>query len=395
MPGQADLPGGDGVGQGVLLFHDLVEGVLGGPLEGGEGLGNEGGNRDGDVDRLALGLGGEGVVKVHYPLAQGGDAQDVLHGFKGQAQHEVEFDAGVAPLEGDAGGAHDFFLSDALVDDVPEALGSGLGGEGQAAFPDLADLIQQFFGEVVHPEGGEGEVDVLLLGVVDDLIQHFFHLGVVGGGEGGQGHFLIAGGVAEGLALGAEGVGALGPDGAVDEPRLTEAAAPDAAPHDLQHRPVVDHLGVGDDEGVGIKDLVEVPDDALGDFGGSAVFGGDGGDGAVLMIGHVVKGGDVHAGDLGGVLQKSLFVPFAGGAVLLVEVDHFQHDLLALAQLEAVEEVAERLGVHGAGAAGEDDGVVVGAVLRQGVDARQVQHVEDVGVGKLVLQRKSQEVELF
>ena len=67
MPRKADLPGGDGVGQGVLLFDNLVIGVLRRPLEGGKGLGNEGGNGDGNVDGFALGLGGEGVVKIHHP----------------------------------------------------------------------------------------------------------------------------------------------------------------------------------------------------------------------------------------------------------------------------------------------------------------------------------------
>jgi len=184
MPRKADLPGGDGVGQGVLLFDNLVIGVLCRPLEGGKGLGNEGGNGDGNVDGFALGLGGEGVVKIHHPLAQSGDAQNVVHGLKGEPQHEVELDAGVTALKSDAGGAHDLFFGNAFVDNVPETLGPGFRGEGQTAFPDLADLFQQLFGEVVHPEGGEGEVDVLLLGIVDDLIQHFLHLRVIGGGKG-------------------------------------------------------------------------------------------------------------------------------------------------------------------------------------------------------------------
>ena len=98
---------------------------------------------------------------------------------------------------------------------------------------------------------------------------------MVGGGEGGQGHFVIAGGVTEGFALAAEGVRRFGADGPIDKPGLAEPAAADAAPHDFQYRPVVDGFGIGDDEGFGVKDLVHVLDDAFCHLFRRSVLGGN------------------------------------------------------------------------------------------------------------------------
>ena len=63
--------------------------------------------------------------------------------------------------------------------------------------------------------------------------------------------------------------------------------------------------------------------------------------------------------------------------------------VLALAQLDDVKEIRDRLGVAGAGAARYDQRPAVVTVFGIERDASQVQHGKDIGVGKLVLQGKA------
>ena len=172
-----------------------------------------------------------------------------LHGFEWQPQHKVKLHTGVTALKGNLGSPHNLFFRNTFIDDIPQPLGTGFRGEGQAAFPNPADFFQQFSGKVIHPQRGQRKIDMGLLGVVDDFVQHLLHLGMVGGGQGCQRHFLITGGIAEGLSLAAEGIRRFGPDRPVDESRLAEPAAPDAASHHFQYSPVMDNLGVRHDKG--------------------------------------------------------------------------------------------------------------------------------------------------
>ena len=77
-------------------------------------------------------------------------------------------------------------------------------------------------------------------------------LGVIAGGEGGQGNLVVTGGFAQGTGLFSNNLGVLFPDGTVDKPGLTKTASPDTSPENFGHGPVVDHLDVGDHKLVGI-----------------------------------------------------------------------------------------------------------------------------------------------
>ncbi len=87
----------------------------------------------------------------------------------------------------------------------------------------------------------------------------------------------------------------------------------------------------------------------------------------------------------------------AGRAVALPiadELGDLDDGVFALAEDEGIDEGRERLGVEGAAAAGDDERVIVGALVGPDGDAGEVEHVEDVGVGHLVLEREAEDVEL-
>ena len=156
----------------------------------------------------------------------------------------------------------------------------------------------------------------------------------------------------------------------------------------------MDRLHIGDDEGFGVADGGHILDNPLGDLCGGAVLRGDRGDGAVFVVGNLIKRRDIDAGDLGGLPEEILFGVGPLRLHFPVEGDHLHHDLLPLADLEEVHKVAKRLGIAGAGAAGEDNRVGFLPAGRPGVDPRQVQHVQDVCIGKLILEGKADRLEL-
>ena len=160
------------------------------------------------------------------------------------------------------------------------------------------------------------------MALLTEILQLVTQLGqgrVVAGGEAGQRHLLIPGAVAalHGV-LGAQGLAAVA-DRAVHIPRLTEPAAPDAAPEQLQHHPILHDLRGGDNGLSGEKGLVHIVDDTLGDHRRSALQRRDLRHGAVVMIRHLVQAGDVDARQLGRRTEKLHLAPAlpAGLAVQL------------------------------------------------------------------------------
>ena len=225
--------------------------------------------------------------------------------------------------------------------------------------------------------------------VVQQVVAQLQQTGVVGGGQRGQSHLLIARVLTGGLAVLRQQLGVPIAHRAVGVPSLTEAAAPDTAPEQLQHHPVVDDLGGGDDGFDREVGLVHVLHDALAHRlrRAGARLDAHLGQGAVLVVDGLIERGDVDALDLGGLLEKLLLGP----ALLLglaVELDVLQGHVLPLTQDEQVDEGGQGLRVIGAGPPRHDERGELGPVLRPQGQSGQVQHVQHVGVGHLVPQRK-------
>ena len=124
----------------------------------------------------------------------------------------------------------------------------------------------------------------------------------------------------------------------------------------------------------GIIGLVQVPDDALGHPARSAVQGLDGAEMARLVVAVDVARRHVDAGDLRHSPEKAGLVP-ALGLGPAVEIENLRRHLLALADGEEVNEIGQRLGVHGADASGEDQALQPRPVLAAERHTGQIQHI--------------------
>ena len=372
----------------IFLRGDLLF-----PLEGRVGLGDK--VRRGDVNAKAPFL----VHGVFFPrqdhlVHQLRDAENILVRFRGQTQHKIELDIVPAAGKGVGTGRQNFVLGQIFVDDVPQALGSGLRCEGQAAFP-TARLkpLHQVAGKIVRPEGGDGKADFILRAVGNQLVRQLFQSPVIGGGQAGNGDFVVSGGTQGLHSLTVQHLRAFLPHRAAGEARLTEPAAPDAAPEHLQICPVVDDLRGGDDHFCREIGVVQVFDNALCNPLGCTLQRHDGGKSAVGVVFVAIEAGDVHAGNFHDFVQEGILAPPLG-LCPVVKLQNLHGDVLALAQREKVDKVRQRLRVEGADASGEHDVFQSLPVFGAKGDARQVQHIQDVGVRHFVANGKGDHVKL-
>ena len=374
----------------LLLGLQGLSGIHGHKLEGGMRLGHEAGAADGHLHAFALAALGQRIVQVHHLLGGLGDALNVLHGLGGQTHHEVELDRSVARVERDGAGLFDLVPGDVFVDDIPQALGTGFGGKGQAALAHLGGLLDQALGEVVHTQRRQRQADVLLGGPLVQVIQQFFQLAVVGGGQAGKAELLITGIGAQVLRRLVQQAGITLTHGAVQKPRLTDPAAAHAAAQHLDAGAILNGTHHGHHEVRRRGKLVQILDDGLGDAGRDArLVGRDGLDPAVLVILHIIERRDVDAGDFGDAQQQLLF----GDAAFLFGLLDLSTDagqlVFTLTQLDHIEEIRNGFRIAGAGTARHDQRPALVAVFGIERDARQIQHSQNVRIGKLVLQGKS------
>ena len=112
------------------------------------------------------------------------------------------------------------------------------------------------------------------------------------------------------------------------------------------------------------------------------------------MIGHLIERRNIHAFDLRGCDEKILLAP-ALALCLAVQVGELEHDLLAVADHEQVNEIAERLRVVSARAAAGNDMLQFRAVLCQHRHTAQIEHIENIGKGQLILQREGNDIKII
>ena len=373
--------------QVLLLGAQHFFGVHGHELKRRMGLGHKAGTADGHLYTLALAALGQRIIEVYHLLRRLCDALNVLHGLRGQAHHEVELDRGVARVECNGAGLFDLVPCDILVDDVAQALGAGFGGEGQAALAHLGGLFNEALGEVVHTQRRQRQTHMLLGCPLVQIVQQLFQLAVVRGGQAGKAQFFIAGVGAQLLRRPVQKARVTLAHGTVQKARLTETATTHTAAQHLNAGAVLNGTHHGHHEIRGRGKLVQVLDDRLGDARRDArLIGGDGLDPAILVILHIVERRDIDTGDLCNAQQQFLF----GNAALLLGLFDLGADagqlVFALTQLDHIKKVRNGFRVAGAGATRHDQRPAFIAILGIERDARQIQHSQNIGIGKLVLQ---------
>ena len=158
----------------------------------------------------------------------------------------------------------------------------------------------------------------------------------------------------------------------------------------------MDGLDIGHDGAEGHVGGVHVRHHALCDRARHVgVFRFDGSYGVVVAKLHVVEGRHVEAVELCGGGAEEFF--FRVGTVVLhaqVQGGQLRQGVLAFADGEDVHERSHGLGIVGAGAAGDDHGVVLSPVRTPEGDPGEGEHIQHVGVAQLVLHGERHDIEV-
>ena len=112
---------------------------------------------------------------------------------------------------------------------------------------------------------------------------------------------------------------------------------------------------------------------------------------AVLIIVHLVQAGHIDTGELCCLSEQSFPVALTGAEYL----QKFEYDFFSFTDDEQVDEVGHWLRIKGTAAAGDYQGVRVVPLVAEQRDLSQVEHIQDIGVGKLIAQRKTDDIEVF
>ena len=319
--------------QNLVLFLNLLKGILRLVLKRRKRLRHKGGDRDCYIDALPFGTSLCAVIQIDDALRKLDDTADVIWGFGGQAQHEIELDRGIAALKGQPAALHDVLFGNIFIDDVAHPLSSGLRREGESAFSHCFNAFQQFFRKVIDAEGGQRYIDVARLGIVEQLAEQRFDLGIVARTQRGERDLFIAGGLAEAFGFRTDGVRFFLTKRAVKKARLTETASADTAAQNLYDGTVVNGTDKRHDEVFRIEYFVEILYNALFDFLGRSVFWRDGGNRTVCVIAYLIEAWHIHAAELRRFFEEGL-LRVAGLPACLIEIHQFMHHLFAFAEHE-------------------------------------------------------------
>ena len=364
----------------------LGQAELPGPLEGGVRLGHKGGHAQVHLGRPAAALAGllAGLAR------QLDDRLDILVGFRGQPDHEVELDQFPTERKGVPAGGEQVRLGDALVDDLAQPVGAGLRGHGEAGFPDPLDLLHDLRCQSSDAHGGHGHAHVGIAEAVHQLDHEPVQAGKIAGGQGQEGQFLETAGGDAGLGQLQDFIEGALAHRPVEHPRLAEPAPPGAAAGDLHPQPVVHRLDHRHQRPTQVRRLSQLwkyapPYEAV-----VRPQRFDRLEPIALVAGRK-QGRHVHALHRGQPVEHCRpGQPFRPGAE--EQVGDLEDHLLTVAEHDGVEEVGHRLGVEGAGTAAQHERVGVVPVRGPERQSRQVEHGENVGVAEFVRQGDAEHV---
>ena len=175
----------DLVTQIALTAAQLFPANLRFKLKGRKGFGHKARYAHGDLRRGALPavFSAHLVPNLQHLVGQRGYAVQILVGFRGQAHHKVQFNLTPAAAESHARHAFQIGFQHALVDHVPQTLGTCFRRKGQAGLFPLLHLIGQIHGEIIHAQRRQRNADIFRRHLRNQTAQQNIYTGIIAGAQ--------------------------------------------------------------------------------------------------------------------------------------------------------------------------------------------------------------------
>ncbi len=352
-------------------------------------LRNKAGAADRHLHALALWVIRRFIVQIHNPLGSFSYTFNILHRFGWQAHHKIELDRCVACCKCDAAGFLNLIPGNIFVDNVPQPLRSRLCRKGKPAFAHLCGLFDKAFREIVHPQRRQRKADMLLRCPFVQLIQKLFKLAVVRCRKAGKAQLIVAR-ICTKIPCGSiQKISIPLTHRAVKKPCLAKAAPAHTATQHLNAGAILDRTNHRHNKISWRRKLVHITNDCFGDHcRHTRLVRSNRADASILVVTHIIKRRDINAGDFCHSKQQFLLRDFLSLSTLNFGANGRQL-VFALAQLNNVKKVRNRLSITGTRASGHYQRPAFVTVFCIKWYARQIKHGKDICVGQLILEGKT------
>ena len=358
------------------LFHG-VHGNLGFPLERRMRFGYEGRHRRGYGQTRAVPpalfiLPAAAIAHLDTQIHNG---VQIVPCFRGQTEHEIEFNL-LPAVSGQLTHMVDKrFFRDALVDDIAQALTARFRCKRRARAADARHARHDFTIHRSHPQGRQGYGDLFPCTAIRHIEEQGLEAGKIPTGKRQKGYVVIAGAGQAFLGQLPDFLNGTFPRGAQRHACLAKTASSGAAACDFQRKPVV-HSPKRRDLTRGIKSILHIRHGAAQY---RCVIGKKRYKGTVCA--RRKKRGHINPGNMPGPAQE-----FRAGQSICARPDQqfhkLRHNRFALAQHHQIHKGGERFSAKSAAASGHDQRPtmqIFTAICRSQRNTGQIQHEQNIG----------------
>ncbi len=285
-----------------------------------------------------------------------------------QADHEIELDGFPAGGKHFIHGGEQVCGGVAFVDDLTHFVRSRLGCQGKAGFTRAFDFFNQRLTQRFDPQRRQRKGNTLRVMFLHQVLNKRFNTAVVSGTER-QKRYLIMAGCLKGLVRHFRNQFCISfPVRAPDHACLTKPASSGAAPGDFQYDAVMDGLHKRHNWCDRVRPGIQINGFPFFDNGFFAMHTGN-----------------INAADFRQLFDDRLSCEgllFRGGD----SGGNFRDDFFAFTNDKSVDETFKRRGIECAGPSGNNQRMILQAVIRPQRDPAHIHHVEHVRIGQFILQ---------
>ena len=212
--------------------------------------------------------------------------------------------------------------------------------------------------------------------------------------QGNEGHFVITGVIHQLASQFFQNFRLAFTHRAIHHTCVTETAATATATENFQHNSIVNNIVERYDGSVGEINGVHIFYNAFFDNSRHIITKGfNCFYSIVFIINSLVEAGHVDAFNFYNFIQEAFATAnFASFLPSFVRVHQLNHNFFTLADDGKVKEISQRFRIVNAGTAYDNEGIFLATFCCENRHTTQFQHIQNVGVGKLVLQGKANDV---
>ena len=132
------------------------------------------------------------LVLSSYLLRQLGNPHNILVSFCRQSHHKIQLYLLPALTESRLCSSHKVFLSNTLVDNIPQSLSTSLWCKGKTTLAHLLHFVSQINGKAIYTQRWQRKAYFFILEITKQIIYQLSQAGIIRRAKRSQRHFVVA-----------------------------------------------------------------------------------------------------------------------------------------------------------------------------------------------------------